>query len=85
MEAPLEEGLFVMNARASAKVHRLERFIRWGVALRAPVRRSTMDKEPKRQEPEIMPPVPQVEPGRSVPEIPPDNMPEKKAPIRGEN
>jgi hypothetical protein len=36
MEAPFEERLFVINARASAKVHRLERFIRWGVALRAP-------------------------------------------------
>ena len=44
-----------------------------------------MDKEPKRQEPEILPLVPHVEPGRSVPEIPPDNMPEKTAPLRGEN
>ena len=44
LEAPLGEGLCVTNARASAKVHRLERFIRWGVALRAPVRRSTWTK-----------------------------------------
>jgi hypothetical protein len=44
-----------------------------------------MDKEPKRQEPEIMPPRPQVEPGRSVPEIPPDNdVPEKTTPVREE-
>jgi hypothetical protein len=42
-----------------------------------------MDKEPKRQEPEIMPPRPQVEPGRSVPEIPPDNdVPQKTTPAR---
>ena len=42
-----------------------------------------MDKESKRQEPEIMPPRPQVEPGRSVPEIPPDNdVPQKTTPAR---
>ena len=44
-----------------------------------------MDKAPKRQEPEIMPPVAQVEPGGSVPEIPPDNLPEKRTPTRGED
>ena len=44
-----------------------------------------MDKEPKRQEPEIMPPMmPRGEPARSVPEIPPDNAPEKSTPVRGE-
>ena len=44
-----------------------------------------MDEEPKRQEPEILPPVPQVEPGRSTPEIPPDrDVPEKNVPIRAE-
>jgi hypothetical protein len=44
-----------------------------------------MDKEPKRQEPEIMPPQPQIEPARSVPEIPPDNdVPEKTTPVQGE-
>jgi hypothetical protein len=44
-----------------------------------------MDKEPKRQEPEIMPPRPQIEPARSVPEIPPDNdVPEKTTPVQGE-
>jgi hypothetical protein len=44
-----------------------------------------MDTEPKRQEPEIMPPVPEVEPRRTVPDIPPDNdAPEKQAPTTGE-
>jgi hypothetical protein len=44
-----------------------------------------MDSEPKRQEPEIMPPVPEVEPARNVPEIPPDkDAPEKKSPIQAE-
>ena len=42
-----------------------------------------MDKEPKRQEPKIIPP--QMEPGRGVPEIPPDkNVPEKTASTEGE-
>ena len=41
-----------------------------------------MADEPKRQEPEIMPPAPQEEPERHVPEIPPnENVPEKKGPI----
>jgi hypothetical protein len=45
-----------------------------------------MADEPKRQEPEIMPPVPQEEPQRNVPEIPPDkDAPEKDAPIRAKN
>ena len=40
-----------------------------------------MADEPKRQEPEIMPPVPQEEPQRNVPEIPPDkDAPEKEGP-----
>lgn len=44
-----------------------------------------MDTEPKRQEPEIMPPVPEVEPTRPGPEIPPDkDAPEKFAPTKGE-
>jgi hypothetical protein len=44
-----------------------------------------MDGEPKKQEPEIMPPVPGVEPERDIPEIPPDkDAPEKKSPIRAE-
>jgi hypothetical protein len=44
-----------------------------------------MDQEPKRQEPEILPPVPQAEPGRSMPEIPPDkDVPEKSVPTQGE-
>lgn len=33
---------------------------------------AVMDREPKMQEPEIMPPVPKVAPGRNSPEIPPD-------------
>ena len=44
-----------------------------------------MDEEPKRQEPEILPPVPQVEPGRSMREILPDKgVPEKSVPTQGE-
>jgi hypothetical protein len=44
-----------------------------------------MGGEPKKQEPEIMPPVPQVEPQRNVPEVPPDkDAPEKKSPIQAE-
>jgi hypothetical protein len=44
-----------------------------------------MNDEPKKQEPEIMPPVPEVEPERNVPEIPPDkDVPEKKGP-RGQD
>jgi hypothetical protein len=45
-----------------------------------------MDNEPKRQQPEIMPPVPQEAPTRAVPEIPADkDAPEKISPVRGEN
>jgi hypothetical protein len=45
-----------------------------------------MDNEPKRQEPDIMPPVPMVEPRPDLPEIPPDkDVPEKKAPTKGGN
>jgi len=41
--------------------------------------------EPKKQEPEIMPPVPEVEPEQNVPEIPPNkDPPEKKSPIEAE-
>jgi hypothetical protein len=84
MKAPFEYCLWVANARAGAKVHRLERLIRRGVALCDPVRRPPMDKAPKRQEPEITPPRPRVEPGRSVPEIPPDqDVPEKTTPVQG--
>jgi hypothetical protein len=44
-----------------------------------------MNGEPKKQDPEIMPPVPEVEPERNVPEIPPDkDAPEKKRPIQSE-
>jgi hypothetical protein len=44
-----------------------------------------MGTEPKRQEPEIMPPVPEVEPTRPGPEIPLDkDAPEKLTPIKGE-
>jgi hypothetical protein len=42
-----------------------------------------MNVEPKKQEPDIPPPVPEVEPERNVPEIPPDkDVPEKKGPIQ---
>ncbi len=44
-----------------------------------------MNGEPKRQELEIMPPVPEVEPERNLPEIPPDkDAPEKKGPVQAE-
>jgi hypothetical protein len=43
-----------------------------------------MNNEPKRQEPEFMPPVPKGEPERLVPEIPPDkDAPERKLPYAG--
>jgi len=43
-----------------------------------------MGNEPKRQEPEIMPPVTEVEPERRIPEIPPDkDAPEKQSPVKG--
>jgi len=42
-----------------------------------------MDTEPKKQEPEIVPPAPVVEPPRNVPEIPPDkDTPEKRSPVQ---
>ncbi len=41
--------------------------------------------QPKRPEPEIMPPVPMTEPQRTVPEIPPNqDTPEKSSPTTGE-
>jgi hypothetical protein len=49
------------------------------------VKGAAMADEPKTQEPEIPPPVPEVEPDRSVPEIPQDkDAPEKKGPIQAE-
>jgi hypothetical protein len=45
-----------------------------------------MDNEPKRQEPEILPPVPVDEPERVMPEIPSNkDVPEKKSPTTGGN
>ena len=42
-----------------------------------------MDTEPKKQEPDIVPPAPVVEPPRNVPEIPPDkDTPEKRNPVQ---
>jgi hypothetical protein len=44
-----------------------------------------MNGEPKKQEPEIMPSVPEVGPDRKEPEIPPDkDAPEKIGPILAE-
>jgi hypothetical protein len=44
-----------------------------------------MNDEPKKQEPEIMPSLPEVEPERNLPEIPLDkDVPEKKGPIQAE-
>lgn len=43
-----------------------------------------MDEEPKVDGPQIVPPAPEIDPPRKVPEIPPDkDTPEKKAPITG--
>jgi hypothetical protein len=54
---------------------------RWGLTRNGRI----MNSEPKKQEPEIMPPVPEVEPEQNVPEIPPDkDAPEKKGPIQAE-
>jgi hypothetical protein len=45
-----------------------------------------MNDEPKRQEPEIMPPVPEVGPLPTPQEVPQDkDAPEKKGPIQGKN
>jgi len=45
-----------------------------------------MDNEPKRPEPEIMPPGPNTVPQRSEPEIPADkDTPEKNSPAKGES
>jgi hypothetical protein len=41
--------------------------------------------QPKQPEPEIMPPVPNTEPQRTVPEIPPNHTPEKSTPTKGED
>src|SRR5580693_5812553 len=41
--------------------------------------------DPKRQEPEIPPPLPITEPQRSPPEIPDIHAPEKSSPTTGEN
>jgi hypothetical protein len=49
-------------------------------------RRATPWTTNKKQEPEIMPPVPKVEPERPGPEIPPDkDAPERESPIRAAN
>jgi hypothetical protein len=62
-----------------------ERFGCRTVALCRTKEGDAMNGEPKKQEPEIMPPVPEVEPERNVPEIPPDkDAPEKKGPVQAE-
>ena len=61
-----------------------ERLLTRRVALHGNSERSSLiDSEPKKQEPEIPPPAPVVEPERNAPEIPPDkNTPEERAPVR---
>jgi hypothetical protein len=45
--------------------------------------RTVMDNNPKRQEPDIMPPHPKEEPDQIRPEIPPDkDVPRKETPLR---
>ena len=82
MNAP---AIVSVNAQEAVNVHRpgtifsVERLFarRWLEA-------AAMGNESKRQEPEIMPPVPEVEPKRSIPEIPPDkDAPEKQSPVKG--
>jgi hypothetical protein len=47
--------------------------------------RMTMDNESKQPKPEIMPPLPNTEPRRGKPEIPPDeDAPERQQPTRGD-
>lgn len=44
-----------------------------------------MAEQPKQPEPEIMPPVPKVEPRQGGVEIPPDkDAPERESPTKGE-
>jgi hypothetical protein len=40
--------------------------------------------DPKREQPEIPPPLPMTEPQRSLPEIPDINVPEKNSPTTAE-
>jgi hypothetical protein len=88
MEMLRMKGLSPLNARAAAKVHRSERLFLRGVIGRHLRHESSpkgqMDNQPKPSQPEIMPPVPKVESGRGLPEIPPDkDAPEKTGPTRG--
>jgi hypothetical protein len=55
------------------------------IAQRRTKKVNAMNGEPKKQEPEIMPPLPDVEPEQNIPEIPPDkDVPEKRGPIQAE-
>jgi hypothetical protein len=74
-----------LNAQTRPKVHGRNVCFVEGL-LTGALKGLAMDNEPKRVEPEITPPVPETEPGRSVPEIPPDkDALEKNGPLRGEN
>jgi hypothetical protein len=56
-----------------------------GCFLKRVARTEAMD-QPKRPEPEIMPPVPKTEPQRPVSETPPDeDAPQKDSPSKGED
>ena len=66
------------------KFHDAERLLRQGIVPHQGSEKGCMDDEPKRQEPEIMPPVPNMVPGPGVPEIPPDkDAPQRKDPSKG--
>ena len=83
------------NAQGDAKVQFSERLspirvvFRYLIDLAGQTGRqgeATMDNEPKRPAPEIMPPVPKTEPQRSEPEIPADkDAPVKDSPTKGES
>jgi hypothetical protein len=90
LEWLLLEWRSAANARAGAKVQRPERLSPACVVLRSfdvqvgQARDIMTDNEPKRPEPEIMPPVPNTEPQRSQPEIPADkDAPAKDSPAKG--
>jgi hypothetical protein len=84
--APLELGVVERQRSTTSKGSAPGTFVRSTGSFIKHLGRTVMNNEPKRQEPEIMPPVPKGEPERLVPEIPPDkDAPERKTPIRGEN
>jgi hypothetical protein len=76
---------FTRQRQSRSKVRQPERLQRRRVILQRVARTEAMD-QPKRPEPEIMPPVPKAEPQRPVSETPPDeDAPQKDSPSKGED